>query len=313
MSKKIIVSGGLGFVGVHLIKRLLKEGNEITIVDNLSSNVVEKDFFRKDCEIIIKDIKTYTHNERFDEFYHCASIVGPAGILPHATELGYEELANARRVSKLCVKANARLMFVSSSEVYGPVHKCSESVDCIIPSKHTVRLVYGLGKLIAEHFFLNQAEVDGVDVNMIRPFNIVGENQSAKGGFVMPRFFESALKGKDITVFHDGKQLRTFTYVGDIVDGMVSIMNSDYSSEIFNVGNPKNLMSIKELAFKINDFCGNKSKVVYVNPKKIYGSLYDEAYNKVSDISKIKKLLKWEPRFSLNKIFKVLKDFYDVK
>lgn len=312
--RKVLVSGGLGFVGYHLVNELLKSGHFVEIVDNKRTNVIDENYFAnlfpEQVKVTIGDIKDYKVNSAFDQFYHLASIVGPAGILPFARILGYEELVNAKRAAEICLESGARLLFISTSEVYGPVKTCEESIACIIPSKHTVRLVYGLGKLVTEHFLLNQIQMTDLKCNIVRPFNIVGEFQASEAGFVLPRFFESALNGKDITVFHSGEQLRTFTYVKDIVFGMTTVMNSKIEAEVFNVANPNNLTSILDLARKIKNMCNSDSKIVNVDPKTIYGNLYEEAYNKVAVISKIESMLGWHPVYSLEDIFFIMKNFY---
>lgn len=302
--KKILVSGGLGFLGSHLVDFLLSKGNKLTIVDNLSTNAVPKDFFPK-CEVVIQDIVKYKPKIKFDEIYHLASVVGPAGVLPYAGEIGYRMVSETKRVVDIAISQKAKLLYVSTSEVYGHDSRKSgffkEDFSKIIPSKVAVRLAYGVGKLLAEIECLNKAKVTNLWVNIVRPFNIVGPRQSSDGGFVLARFIDLALKGEPITVYGDGKQRRSITHVKDIVSGMFTVMNSNVRNEIFNLGNPNNVVSIGNLAGMVKKLVKSKSKIIKVDPKTVYGPLFEDVPDKLPDVSKMYKFFKWKPKINLQK------------
>jgi UDP-glucose 4-epimerase len=156
---------------------------------------------------------------------------------------------------------------------------------------------------------LNLAKVEPLQVNFIRPFNIIGPYQKGEVGFVVPRFVAAALKDEPITVFGDGEQKRTFTHVRDIVRPMVDLMETDYRSNIYNIGNPANLCSIKNLAKRIVQLAGSKSEIRLTDPKEIYGPLYEEAWNKIADVSRATKHLNWKPEYSLDEILVEYIDF----
>lgn len=299
---KILITGGLGFVGSYLAERLVRKGHEIIIVDNCLSNVVLPDFFRGQCKVVVEGIENYTPDTTFDQIYHCASIVGPAGVLPFAGTLGLEILLGTGRVVDLSMEMGARLLFISTSEVYGRDGVFHENEPKTVTHKVSVRLEYGVGKLLGELMVLNRIKTSSLIANIIRPFNIVGPRQSEKGGFVVPRFIKSALAGEDITVFGSGQQIRAFTHVLDIVEALVLVMESSFNGEVFNVGNPVNVNKIEDLAKLIKECAKSNSKIIHVDPKTIYGTLYEEAFDKIPDSSKIQKLLGWKPKYGLTEI-----------
>jgi len=312
--KKILVTGGLGFIGTHLIKKLSEEDCRIDIVDNLSNNSVAPEDARSDkiekiytCSVEEFDFK----GKKYDEIYHLASPVGPAGVLKYAGIMGPMIINDALKIAKYAAKNGSDVMFVSTSEVYGrdPGKEAQkEDIDKIVPNKVTVRLEYGVAKMLEEICVRNYALEHPFRYNIVRPFNIVGVGQSSKAGFVVPRFVQQALKGEDITIFGDGTQRRTFTHVKDIADAIIKVMKSGINREVFNIGNPANEFSIKEVAEIVKKLTNSKSKIVYVDPKKIYGKYYEEAWNKIPDISKIKSMIGWEPKYAFEEIVKEVVD-----
>ena len=134
-------------------------------------------------------------------------------------------------------------------------------------------------------------------MRIVRPFNVTGPRQSGKGGFVLPRFIGQAMAEMDITVFGDGQQIRAFTHVKDMVAGIVSAMRNGKGGEVYNLGNHANRCSILELAEEVKRITGTGSRVVFVDPRSIYGPLYEEANNKFPDASKAIAELSWEPRY----------------
>lgn len=310
----ILVTGGAGFIGTHLINELVRRypHADIDVVDDFSNSAVEaarKVFFDKHGINFYKsklENFTFPEGRKYDWIFHLASPVGPAAVLLYAGTMGSMIVDDALKMARRALQDDAKLICISTSEVYGshpegskPQH---EDLPKIVPANITVRLEYGVGKLLSEISLLNLAKVEPLHVNLIRPFNIIGPYQKGEAGFVVPRFIASALKGEPLTVFGDGTQQRTFTHVGDIVRPMVDLMESDLRSNIYNIGNPANLCSIKELAGHIVRLTGSKSEIHYVNPKDIYGPLYEEAWNKIADVTRVKAHLNWEPRYSLEQI-----------
>ena len=146
----VLVTGGLGFIGSNLVDFLLDKGWEVTIVDNLLSAAVSPEFFRGKCNVVVSNILDYAPKTRFDMLFHLASVVGPAGVLKHAGNLGKQMVQDTCRMIDMALEMNARLIDISTSEVYGVHGRLSEDDNKIVRSKVSVRLEYGVGKLLAE-------------------------------------------------------------------------------------------------------------------------------------------------------------------
>ncbi len=314
--KKILITGGLGFIGSHLIEHLIQhEDCSIEIVDNLSNNSLTPEDLKspKINEIHICSVEEFPLSKKYDEIYHLASPVGPAGVLKYAGKMGSIILNETLKIAKHASRTGCKVIFISTSEVYGkdPGNTAQrEDLHSVVPSKITTRLEYGVSKLLTEICLHNFAKANDLNYTVIRPFNIVGVGQSAKAGFVLPRFVYAALTNKPITVFSGGQQRRTFTHVKDIVNGFVAVMNSDVSGEVYNIGNPDNEHSILEVAQIVKEMTGSSSEIVQVDPKEIYGKDYEEAWNKIPDISKIQSHVNWQPEYSFREIVQEIIDDY---
>ena len=304
--KRILITGGLGFLGSHSIERYKKEGWSITIIDNLSTNTIEADDpLCNDCEVIVQDILDYKWNKKsFDMILHLASPVGPAGILKHSGQMARYILDDIYWAIEGAQLNNCPLIFVSTSEIYGyrdkPV-KLQEHEDKLLVGDFKVRNEYSMAKLLSEIVISNTAKVSDLKYQIIRPFNISGPRQLPDAGFVLPRFINQALSGEDITVFGDGEQVRAFTYVKDIIEGiyLASIHNKN---EIWNVGNPDNEVTINFLAERVKTLTDSESNIIHIDPKTIYGPLYEEAWDKIPDPEKIKTKLNWTATKAVDEI-----------
>lgn len=308
--KRILITGGLGFIGRTLLQYLLAKDDieYLDVVDNLCNSKLDKDDpLRHDVRVHImtQSVDEFDVDKPYTEIWHLASPVGPAGVLNYAGRMGPMIVADVYKMAQLAIKHNARLLDISTSEVYGREPggvPQKEDIDKVVPSNITVRLEYGVSKLLSEVFLTNLTKSTPLQVNLIRPFNIVGVGQQGEVGFVLPRFVEAALAGKPLTVFGDGQQMRTFTSVKDFVEALLLIMDSDINGEIFNVGNAANICSILDLAEMVVRLTGSKSKIQLVDPTTIYGPHYAEAWNKIPNASKIKNMLGWTPSRSLEDI-----------
>lgn len=305
------MTGGLGFLGSHLTEALLAREHDVTVVDNKASSVVEESFLRqKGAKVYTTAIEKFEASHSFDQIYHCASLVGPAAVISYTTFLGYNIIETSYKVIEMAERMKAGLLFVSTSEVYGTGGVFKEEDSKVINGKVSARLEYSVGKLLGEIMALDKARVSKLRVNILRPFNIVGPRQSPKGGFVLPRFVQSALSGKEITVFGDGTQVRAFTHVIEMAQAMIRIMESDYNREIFNAGSPRNVIQIRELAAKVKEITQSDSPIVYVDPKTIYGELYEQTNDRIPDATKIERLLHWRADYSIEKIIQDTADYF---
>jgi len=312
--KRILVTGGLGFIGSHLLNFLIKEEDcIIDVVDNLSNNSVVPDELKSEKigNVFTGSVEDFELTEKYDQIYHLGNPVGPAGVLKYAAKMGPMILNDTMKIAKYASKIGAKLAFISSSEVYGKDPGSGaqkEDTYCVIPAKITTRLEYGAAKLLTEICLHNFAKQHPLEYIVIRPFNIVGTGQSSKTGFILPRFIYAALTEKPITVFAGGEQRRTFTHVDDIIVGIMKLMDSDISGEVFNIGNPENEYSVMEVAEIVKEMTNSKSEIVHVDGKKIYGEDYEEAWNKIPNISKITSTVDWKPRNSFKSIIQEVID-----
>lgn len=312
MRSNVLVTGGLGLIGKHLVKQLLTTDDcFVLIVDNKSTSIM--DLYNENN---LNNPRTLFYNGTVDEFYQCgkttkldeiyhlAAPVGPVGVLEHIGTIAQEILNDLNQMTQLALAADAKLVYISTSEVYGqnPVFDQAEDIDKIVPSNYTVRLEYGVAKLLGEIALANTARVHPLKHFVIRPFNIVGPGQNADLGFVLPRFIQQAIKDEPITVYGDGSSKRTFTHVSDIVDAMIKIMASDFYGTIFNIGNPANVITIGELARMVTKMTNSSSRIEFVDPTILHGKNFAEAWNKIPNISRAKSLLGWEPKVSLEEV-----------
>lgn len=303
--KRILVTGGLGFIGSHLVDRLIAQNHEVIIVDNLSSNTVTPKHFSK-CEVRVTDIATYHATVPFDEIYHLASVIGPARVLKYPGEIGYRIMHELHAVLNEAIRHHTRFLFTSTSEVYGFSGAVNESMTMRVESSTTIRKAYALGKLLAETEVLSAVLSKQLNAVVVRIFNAVGPRQSEEGGFVLPRFISQARAEKDFTVFGNGSQRRSFIHVSDVVDGLLAVMNSKVNGEVYNVGNRKNTISIKNLAKVVKKESGSRSRIKYIDPKNLFGPLYAQTHGKIPDTTKIARDLKWRPRVGLRQIVREL-------
>lgn len=313
MAKRILVTGGLGFIGLQLCRQLLLDepDAEVTIVDNLSSTRLDYSPLKGKADIHIADMRTIEESSAdYHEIYHLASPVGSIGILERNGYIASDILELASKAARLAMVSGAKLLYISSSEVYGRDGQHTESTELLVPDKRGARMEYSLGKLAAEHVLFNLASDDQFEVRVVRPFNVAGEWQSAQLGFVIPRFFTAALTGTPLMVHGDGMQRRSFCHVSDLAKGAIAVQNQASANEVYNVGNPDNITTIDELAHHIVAITRSTSSIEHIDPCKTYGKRYMEAFDKIPDISKIMQCSNWSPTLNLQQILERSHHFF---
>ncbi len=317
--KKILITGGLGFIGTHCVEKWKSLDYHITIIDNLSTNALppEHPIF-EGCKIIKDDLLNINIKSlpKFDVILHLASPVGPVGVLKHSGKMASVIIDDIYWAINSALYNECPLIFVSTSEIYGHREEktyLSENDPKILVGEFTVRNEYAIAKLLSEIAIVNTAKINPkFKYQIIRPFNVSGMYQLPDGGFVLPRFVEQALSNQDITVYFDGLQLRAFTWVKDIVDGiyLTSVADDSNFNQEWNIGNERNERTILYLAEKVKELSNSSSTICNIDPKKIHGELFSEAPEKIPNSEKIKSLLGWKPTKNVDEIIEEVVLFF---
>ncbi len=295
--KKILITGGAGFIGSHLCEKLLNEGNEVIALDNFFTgnkknimHLMDNHYF----ELIRHDV-TMPFFAEVDEIYNLASPASPVHYQHNAIKTVKTAVLGAINMLGLAKRVNAKIFQASTSEVYGDpeIHPQPESywgnVNTLGP-----RSCYDEGKRVAETLFVNYYRQNKVRIKIARIFNTYGPNMHPDDGRVVSNFIVQALQNENITVYGDGLQTRSFQYVDDLISGITGLMNNtdeDFTGPV-NIGNPGEF-TILELAQKVIDLTNSKSKIVYMPLPE------DDPLQRKPDITLAKEKLNWEPKINL--------------
>jgi len=305
--KKILVTGGAGFIGSHLCRRLLNEGNEVICADNLftgSKRNIQDLFKNPNFEFIRHDVVFPLFIE-VDQIYNLACPASPVHYQYNPVKTIKTSIMGALNMLGLAKRINARILQTSTSEVYGDpkVHPQKEEYWGNV-NPIGLRSCYDEGKRCAESLFFSYHKQNKVDIKVIRIFNTYGPNMHPDDGRVVSNFIVQALKNKNITIYGDGSQTRSFQYVDDLVEGMIKMMNSKNFTGPVNIGNPGEF-TIKQLAEKVLKLVPeSKSKIIYKALPQ------DDPKQRKPDITLAKKKLKWEPRIPLEEGLKKTIEYF---
>ncbi len=295
--KRILVTGGAGFVGSHLCERLLNEGNQVICLDNFFTgdkrniiHLMDNHFF----ELVRHDV-TVSYLAEVDRIYNLACPASPVHYQYNPIKTTKTSVMGAINMLGLAKRIKARILQASTSEVYGDpeVHPQTESYWGHV-NPIGIRSCYDEGKRCAETLFMDYHNQNKVDIRIVRIFNTYGPNMHPNDGRVVSNFIIQALQNKDITVYGNGLQTRSFQYVDDLVEGMIRMMNTEDFIGPVNIGNP-NEFTILELANIVIELTNSKSKIIYLPMPQ------DDPTQRRPDISLAKqKLNNWEPKIKLN-------------
>ncbi len=295
--KKILVTGGAGFIGSHLCNKLLNEGNEVIALDNFFTGnkrniiqLLDNPYF----ELIRHDV-TMPFFAEIDEIYNLACPASPIHYQYNAIKTVKTSVMGAINMLGLAKRINAKILQASTSEVYGDpiVHPQTESYWGNV-NPLGIRSCYDEGKRVAETLFVNYYRQNKVRIKIARIFNTYGPNMHPNDGRVVSNFIVQALQNKDITIYGDGNQTRSFQYVDDLISGFEKLMNNtpeDFFGPV-NIGNP-NEFTILELAKTVIELTNSKSKLIFLPLPE------DDPMQRQPDITLAKKMLQWEPKVSL--------------
>ena len=307
--KKILVTGGAGFIGSHLCRRLLDEGNRVICLDNMFTGTydnIRELYARPGFEFVNADVINPMHIE-VDEIYNLACPASPVQYQYDPVMTTKTSFLGALNMLELARKMGAKILQASTSEIYGDplVHPQTEdyrgNVNTIGP-----RACYDEGKRVAETLFSDYRRMYGTDARIIRIFNTYGPHMLENDGRVVSNFIMQAIHNKNITIYGDGTQTRSFCYVDDLVAGMIAAMNkADFTGPV-NLGNPRE-MTILELARMIIRKTGSGSQIVY-RPLPV-----DDPVKRKPDISFARKELGWEPQTDIEQGIRKTIEYFRMK
>lgn len=292
---KILVTGGTGFIGNHLCRRLLSEGNNVICLDNNftgSMNNIKDMIDNPSFEFVNHDIINPIYFE-VDQIYHLACPASPPAYQFDPIFTIKTNVLGTMNALEVAKTSKARLLLTSTSEVYGDPH-ISPQVEEYWGNVNPIgiRSCYDEGKRIAETLTMEYNKMHNIEVRIARIFNTYGPNMSKEDGRVVSNFINQCLENKDITIYGDGSQTRSFSYVDDTVDGLIKLMNNTETIGPINIGNPYEI-TVKELAVIITDMTKSSSKVVYMDLPS------NDPMKRKPDITKAKQFLNWEPKVDL--------------
>ena len=291
---KILVTGGTGFIGSNLCKELLIEkGNKVYCMDNnFSGNLknIEDIIDNPDFQYIYHDvINPINLNIKFDQIYHLACPASPPKYQADPIYTSKVCYIGTLNILNYALKNNSRVLLTSTSEVYGDP-EISPQIESYRGNVNTIgiRSCYDEGKRIAETLMMDYNRKFNVDIRIVRIFNTYGENMDPTDGRVISNFVNQCLKNKDITIYGDGSQTRSFCYIKDMVDGLIKMMNQNNTIGPVNLGNPHEL-TIKEVAHLIKAITKSSSKIIFKDLP------LDDPKKRKPDIEKAIKYLDWKP------------------
>jgi nucleoside-diphosphate-sugar epimerase len=317
--RRVLVTGGLGFIGSFLSEALSARGDAVTIVDSGVSSVVELaelDPGAGSLDHVEASVERYLAERGslngFDLVVHCASYVGPAMLLDYGGRIAPAIVGATASLIERCLAAGVPIVDFSSAEVYGYSGVLREDAAVRVPPHYSPRIEYAVAKLACEAMCVNAAE-RGLRSAVIRPFNVAGPRQSRFGGFVLPTFVQQALAGEPLTVFAGGQQKRAFLAVDDLCRFITEHLDERALAEprIFNVGNPRNAVEIHELAVRVRTFLRSESEIVFTDGALVHGPSYEEAES-IEKLPHVRNAgeLGWSPRVGLDELIERTVAYY---
>jgi UDP-glucose 4-epimerase len=312
---KVLVTGGAGFIGSHLAERLLKDGNKVVVIDNLSTGSlgnIESYKNHADFEFVQGDIRNIGLMEplveQSDAIFHLAAAVGVRLIAEDPVHTIETNIGGTEIVLNIANKFGRKILIASSSEVYGkseavPFH---EDDDIVLGSTCLSRWSYACSKAVDEFLGLAFHQQYGLDVVIGRFFNTIGPRQTGQYGMVVPRFVQMALKDETLQIYGTGRQTRCFCYVADLVEAIIGLMNCKQAAgHVYNIGTNQEI-TIEELADKIIRMTGSKSKKEFVPYEVAYGRPIEDMMRRVPSVERIEKTIGWKPKTSLDEILHLI-------
>ncbi len=313
---KYLLTGGAGFIGSHLAENLITRGDQVIVLDNLSTGSASnlsriKDKIKFENGDILETAIIDKLVSESDYVVHLAAALGVFNVVNKPLESLKTNLQGSEVVLEACDKYRKPVLIASTSEIYGKNDKVplNEEDDRIIGHPLKSRWSYSEAKAVDESLAYFYYLENKLPIRIVRFFNTVGPRQVGHYGMVVPRFVSAALKNEPLSVYGSGDQIRCFCHVDDAVRALLLVIDSDKAvGEVFNVGNNQQI-SIMELAKKVIEITGSKSSIEKIAYEKAYPEGFEDMQRRVPDISKIKHVLGWEPKINLDQIIKDIAAF----
>lgn len=322
MNTRALITGGAGFVGSHLAEALLRQGWVVEVIDDLSTGSIDNIEHLKASDGFSYTIDTVMNRhlmaelvDRADVVFHLAAAVGVRLIVEQPVRTIETNIKATEMVLELAAKKRKRVLVASTSEVYGKRNgqPFNEDDDLVLGPTSRARWCYAASKIIDEFLALAYARERQLPVTVLRLFNTIGPRQSGDYGMVVPRFITQALNDEPITVYGDGTQRRSFTWVGDVVGAMTTLVQHPGAvGEVFNVGHGKDI-SILELAELVKKLTDSRSEIILVPFEKAYNPDFEDMPRRRPAISKIARLIGYRPTKDLTEILMEVIDYTRAK
>jgi UDP-glucose 4-epimerase len=316
---RTLITGGAGFIGSHLAELLLSQGHEVFVLDNLSTGSIDNIAHLKGHKQFHYTIDSVTNEpvlaelvDQADVVFHLAAAVGVKLIVEQPVHTIETNVKGTEVVLTHANKKKKLVLVASTSEVYGKSTAVpfSEDDDLVLGSTVKHRWAYACSKAIDEFLALAYWKEKKLPVIIVRLFNTVGPRQTGQYGMVIPNFVRQALAGQPITVFGDGTQTRSFTYVGDVVDALVKLVHEPRAvGRVFNVGNGYEI-SIRDLAERVKMLAGSASGIVTIPYDEAYEAGFEDMPRRVPDTTRIRELIGYEPKVQLDEILEKVIDYF---
>lgn len=310
---RVLLTGGAGFVGSHLADALIAQGHTVMVIDNLSTGSIDNIAHlkgHKNFEYVIDAVENSQLVaelvDRADVIYHMAAAVGVKLIVEEPVRTIETNVHGTEIVLKHAAKKGKLVFVFSTSEVYGKSTAVpfSEDADLVMGATMKHRWAYACSKALDEFLALAYWKKYGLPVVIVRLFNTVGPRQTGRYGMVIPNFVRQALSGAPITVFGDGKQTRSFTFVGDVVGALMTLKDKPAAiGEVFNIGNAEEV-TILDLAERVKRLTGSASEIVTIPYDQAYEEGFEDMPRRVPNLAKLTKLTGYAPKVGLDEILK---------
>ena len=316
---RVFITGGAGFVGSHLCEALLERGDEVSVLDNLSTGSIDNiahlkghPRFRYTIDTVENEPLLAELIDRADVVVHLAAAVGVKLIVEQPVHTIETNVHGTEVVLRHANKKKKLVLIASTSEVYGKSTTVpfAENADLVLGPTSKHRWAYACSKLIDEFLALAYWKERKLPVIVVRLFNTVGPRQTGQYGMVIPNFVRQALAGQPITVFGDGTQSRSFTYVGDVVRALIALIDEPRAvGQVFNIGNGREI-TMGDLAEKVKTLTGSNSEIVRIPYDQAYESGFEDMPRRVPDITKIAQLVGYAPTVELDEILDRVIEFF---